>query len=232
VTTDDRGRLDYKDSGNPGEITSSDEGKVLADTSVPSDDGGMSVEIPKGTTVLDKNGQPVGEIGVESIDGDDVSGYDGGVFSFTGKAYECSPGGATFSPAVDLVFTFTEEEWEQFDGATPSVMYYNPKTKEWEEVETTYDPETRTVTASVTHFSKYAVFAKNDEAPAAAVAAETPVASVTPVTSGEETAGAGGSSAASGVILAFFMVGLVGVFGFGAYWFKKSRMEEEVFRDK
>lgn len=61
--------------------------------------------------------------------------------------------------AVTLTFEVNTERVSELDPSEVKAFYYNEETKEWEVLEdSSYDPNTGTVTATTTHFSTYGVF--------------------------------------------------------------------------
>ncbi|WP_449405392.1 PKD domain-containing protein [Methanolacinia paynteri] len=231
-----RGRLDYKNSENPSEVQSSEEGKVLADTRVPSDDGLVAVFISKGTLALDKSGNSIDEIVIEKSDEDSVpENDDSPVYEFMGRAYDFKPSGATFSPGIDIIFYLSSlGEYQAFDGKEPVIRYYNKAGKEWEDLKTTFDEDTMTVSATASHFSIYGLFAmsgtglsgEQDASAGQTSNAATREGTAAPINSHT------GTSSASSAILVLFTVGFVSIVSLGTYRFRKSRMEEEVFGEE
>ena len=141
-------------------------GGVLKPYRINSDEGTANLFLATGVTALLGDGKtPVSEITIADLESDEVPATpSGAIFSFLGYAVECSPAGATFSPAIDLTFTLTAEEWaemmEKVGGKAENlvVKWYNPSTSAWESVPTTVDTVHHTVTASITHFSTYGLF--------------------------------------------------------------------------
>jgi len=141
-------------------------GGVLKPYRINSDEGDANLYIKTGVTALLADGKtPVSDISIADLPTDEVPEVPtGATFTFLGYAVECSPAGATFSPAIDLTFTLTDEEWadvlEQLDGNLENlvVKWYNPLTGVWEHIPTTVDAVHHTVTASITHFSTYGLF--------------------------------------------------------------------------
>lgn len=139
-------------------------GGVLKPYRINSDEGTANLFLATGVTAL-VDGKPVSQITIADLESDEVpAAPTGATFSFLGYAVECSPAGATFSPAIDLTFTLTAEEWaevmEKVGGKAENlvVKWYNPSTSAWESVPTTVDTVHHTVTASITHFSTYGLF--------------------------------------------------------------------------
>lgn len=148
------------------DLLTSSWGGVLKPYRINSEEGTANLFLATGVTALLEDGKtPVGQITINDLESDEVPAVPtGATFSFLGYAVECSPAGATFSPAIDLTFTLTDEEWadvlEQLDGNLENlvVKWYNPLTGVWEHIPTTVDAVHHTVTASITHFSTYGLF--------------------------------------------------------------------------
>lgn len=140
------------------------------------------LSIGLGVYALDKNGAPLSEISMNDVAAANLPAVpSGGTFEFAGYAVECSPTGATFSPSARLTFSFTEAEWSAImtrahnDQGQIVVKWYNAANSVWVNMPTTVNVESRSVAATITHFSVFALFADTD-APSAPV---TPV--ITPV---------------------------------------------------
>ncbi|MDD4255148.1 MAG: hypothetical protein PHP59_07195 [Methanofollis sp.] len=137
-------------------LATSKSGEVQVSTTVRTTDGSGSVTIAAGTTARDRNGKPLGEVSVTTLDSPALPPVPAG--NTLGLALTCGPDGATFDPPITLIFTLTEDEWSRIaDTSVLHVVWYNPSTGSWEEVAATVDPATRTVTARVSHFSTYAL---------------------------------------------------------------------------
>ncbi|KAF5061702.1 MULTISPECIES: hypothetical protein [unclassified Methanoculleus] len=119
-------------------------------------DGTGAVTIREGTAALDADGNPLGEVTCSKVAAAEVPAAPPG--TTVAVALDCGPAGATFDPPAVLTYTLSAEEWAGIgDGATLSVMWYNPASKAWQEIAATVDPATRTITAEVGHFSIYAL---------------------------------------------------------------------------
>lgn len=92
--------------------------------------------------------------------------------AFLGIAVDLGPDGLSFSRPVAIVLRYSEDV---LDGAAPGtlrVWLYDTAAGEWRALEGVVDPVARTVTASVTHFSLYAILRPapcHDVAPPAGV---------------------------------------------------------------
>ena len=137
-------------------LTTSTAGVVLAPVTVTTENEIGAVTIPEGTTARDQDGNPLGEVTCAEVAQAEVPPAPPG--TNIAIALACGPAGATFDPPALLTYTLSEEEWGGIDeGAVLSVMWYNPETRDWQEITATVDPATRTVTAEVDHFSIYAL---------------------------------------------------------------------------
>ncbi|MFA5614468.1 MAG: LPXTG cell wall anchor domain-containing protein [Methanoculleus sp.] len=130
-------------------------GEVSEPVMIGTADGAGSLTIGEGTRARDADGNPLGEVTIARATAGLPPVPPGATIGF---ALDCGPAGATFDPPVTLTYTLSEEEWGRIsDSTTLQVMWYNPGTGEWQEVPTTVDPVTRTVTAEVSHFSLFAL---------------------------------------------------------------------------
>jgi len=137
-------------------LATSASGEVIETVTVRTADGTGAVTIREGTTALDAGGNPIGEVTCREVAPAEVPAAPPG--TTVAVALNCGPAGATFDPPAVLTYTLSAEEWAGIgDGATLSVMWYNPASKAWQEIAATVDPATRTITAEVAHFSIYAL---------------------------------------------------------------------------
>ena len=153
------------------------EGTVLITTQVNAIDGVGNLLLPIGTMAHDADGNPITEVSIEpSIEVPPVPA--GATFQFTGYTYRASPAGATFDPAITLTLEIPEDVWNTLDleSEQPAVKWYNEEIGGWEDIPTTFDPNTRTVKATVTHFSTFALFTEPVEV--AATPTETPTGGI------------------------------------------------------
>ena len=164
------------------------EGQTLATYSVSTPSEATvdaTVTVDQGTTITDPAGNFVNTVTIEQVSRQDVPSMpEGAAFSFAGTAVNCGPEGVTFSEPATLTFSLTEAQWDlamaQANG-NPSLMevqYFDKGTQSWVGVPTTVDLATHTVTASVTHFSLFALVII--QAPSATPAAAVPTAGVSP----------------------------------------------------
>jgi hypothetical protein len=144
-----------------GTLMTGSTGTVLKSIRVNAEDSVANLLVPIGTKALDKDGKPLSSIALNPITGSGVPAVPtGAVFQFAGYAYEAGPVGATFEPGITLTFDIPDDVWETLylPGNQLTVMWYNTETELWEEIPATVSPSSKTVTATVTHFSIYALF--------------------------------------------------------------------------
>ncbi|QYZ78748.1 hypothetical protein E2N92_04540 [Methanofollis formosanus] len=144
---------------------------------VVSSDRIATLSVPEGTAAHNSEGTPLDEITIRPAspgEVPDAAGVTG--FVAAGYTYLCGPAGATFDPAITLTFEIPAEKWKDLKEGDLTVRWYNAEAGRWEEIPTTIDYETMTVTAEVSHFSTFALFtaaqtpsAGDDDRPAAQV---------------------------------------------------------------
>ena len=111
----------------------------------------FSLTIEEGTVALDENNEPIESITITEVQ--DMPDLPENIISVP---YEFEPSGSTFEPPFELVWTFNHEDIT--DGETPVVMYFDGT--EWIEVDGVVDFENGTITAKISHFTKFAVFVR------------------------------------------------------------------------
>jgi hypothetical protein len=152
------------ETGSASPLIGSD-GKLLRPYTIRSPSGIAELYLPLGTYAVDADGNPLSEISVNDLDPADLPAVpSGAAYTFAGHAVVCSPSGARFDPAISLVFTFNADQWSEimqaaeYDASSLVVKWYDEEAGEWETVPTVVDPATRTVTASVEHFTVFGLF--------------------------------------------------------------------------
>lgn len=141
------------------------DGKLLRPYTIRSPSGIAELYLPLGTYAVDADGNPLSEVSIDDLDPADLPAVPAGAaYTFAGHAVVCSPSGARFDPAISLVFTFNADQWSEimqaaeYDASSLVVKWYDEEAGEWETVPTVVDPATRTVTASVEHFTVFGLF--------------------------------------------------------------------------
>lgn len=185
-----------------------------------------SVYISEGVQALEANGQPVVDITIEETQ--NVPSPGASTFVFAGHAVQVGPAGATFSPAIELTFQLTEEEWDALkEGESYVIKWFNAGTGEWEDIPTTVNPFTHTVIGQITHFSTFAVFKQIAEEPTPVVT-QSPSPTDVPTDTQTPTATAtGGDGEPTGgfpwvwVIVAIVLIAVIG----GGYYYMQQKNE-------
>ena len=140
------------------ELSINDQGVISQSTELQSADGRASVSIDAGVVALDQNtGAPVSSVSIDTLAPSDMPSVpQDNTVSFAGIAYELGPNGAQFSPAISITFTAPSGQV----GQDYTVRSYDHASGTWQDLPTTYDPQTGTITAEVSHFCCFAVFTK------------------------------------------------------------------------
>ena len=172
------------ETGSASPLIGSD-GKLLRPYTIRSPSGIAELNLPLGTYAVDADGNPLSEVSIDDLDPADLPAVPAGAaYTFAGHAVVCSPSGARFDPAISLVFTFNADQWSEimqaaeYDASSLVVKWYDEEAGEWETVPTVVDPATRTVTASVEHFTVFGLFVE----PGAATVVTPTTPTVTPAT--------------------------------------------------
>jgi hypothetical protein len=139
------------------ELPVNNQGVVTEGTELQAPDGLATVSIGQGVVALDPAGAPVASVSIDTMAPSEMPDVpQGGAVSFAGLAYELGPNGAQFSPAISITFTAPPGQV----GEDYTVRSYDHVTGTWQDLPTSYDPQTGTVTAEVSHFCCFALFTK------------------------------------------------------------------------
>ena len=137
-----------------GDVNSS--GRFTSSATASSADGDVTVNIPAGVTGLTAGGAPITQITITPITTDIPTPPSG-----TGALalyYDIQPSGSTFSSDITITLSFDPSIIAA--GSIPYVAWHNPVTGQWEQLHTvSIDMVNHTITASVDHFSTFAVLA-------------------------------------------------------------------------
>ncbi|GAJ10360.1 unnamed protein product, partial [marine sediment metagenome] len=123
-----------------------------------SDDGLCTLTIPRRTIGLTKDLMPLTKISMLPMDEPPPPPAGANVIGLT---YNFEPSGATFDPPIILEYTYDLADIPEGVAEEDLVIaYYDEATGEWIELEgCVVDPVTNTITASVSHFSTFAILA-------------------------------------------------------------------------
>ena len=145
------------DTGKTAKLYSNIQGVITQATTLQSADGLASVSIREGIVAKNSTGAALSSITINLIPAESVPGIpDGSAFTYAGMAYELQPDGSTFSPSISLSFTIPQAHW----GQDFFIRTFDHASGVWQEVPTTYNPNTGVVNAEVTHFCCFALFSK------------------------------------------------------------------------
>ncbi len=135
----------------------STEGVVFQDVTAQSFDELGRLRIDRGTRALDKLGNPLYWIIMLEMKNPPPppAGY-----IFVGLVYDFAPAGATFEPALPLIFTYDPALLrEGFDERNLIIAMWDEATGKWVILDSTVDPDANTTTTRVSHFTPFAVLA-------------------------------------------------------------------------
>ena len=147
------------DSGKTAKIYANLQGVISQATILQSSDGLATVTIGEGIVAKDSVGKSLSSIAIKAIPADEMHAIPpGSAFTFQGMAYDLQPDNATFSPEITINFTVPQARW----GQVFVVKTFDTPTGTWQDVPTRYNPNTGVVSAEVSHFCCFALFAKAD----------------------------------------------------------------------
>jgi PKD repeat protein len=145
------------DPGKTAIIYANPQGVITQTTTLQSTDGLASVTIGEGIVAKDSIGKALSSIAIKAISAEDLHAIPtGSAFAFQGMAYDLQPDNATFSPAIIINYTVPQARW----GQEFIVKTFDTTSGTWQDVPTRYNPNTGIVTAEVSHFCCFALFAK------------------------------------------------------------------------
>jgi len=127
-------------------------GEILKTIEATSEDGMLTMTIPEGTIALDKDGKRLASLETAVDESPPDPPEDAHVI---GLAYDFDPVGATFDPPLTMEYTYDPDALP--DVADLFLAYYDEEAGEWVELPCTVDPVNHTITASVAHFTTFAI---------------------------------------------------------------------------
>lgn len=143
--------------GTQNTFRTDDQGLLLDPITATSQDGNMTITIHTGTTCLDKDGNRLTSLTAESVS-PPAPPTD---TSIIGLAYDLRPDGATFAPPLIITFNYDPDNLpEGVAEGNLRVAYYDEATGTWVELVCTVDTVNNIITASVSHFSIFAVIGR------------------------------------------------------------------------
>jgi len=131
-------------------------GRLLNTVNMASNEGKIAIYIPKNTLCLDEKGKKLKELAVKVEE--EVPGLSEG-YLILSKAYNFSPGGATFNPYLKLTLAYEEEDIPE--GVTEGDLYIAYYNTDWVPLNSIIDIARNRISADVTHFTLFAIVAKS-----------------------------------------------------------------------
>ena len=133
----------------------SSDGEVKEPIEVNSEDGRLTVTIPKDTIANGEDGKRLKSLEITANENPPPPPEDVHIIDL---AYDFGPSGATFDPPITLEFTYDPDTTPEGVNEQDLVLaYYDENAGEWVELECTVDTATHTITASVPHFTTFAI---------------------------------------------------------------------------
>jgi hypothetical protein len=131
-------------------------GRLLKAVNIASNDGKIAIYIPRNTLCLDEKGKGLKELAIKVEE--EVPGLSED-YLISSKAYDFSPGGATFNPYLKLTLTYEEEDIPE--GLTEDDLYIAYYNTDWVPLDSITDTERNRISADVTHLTLFAIMAKS-----------------------------------------------------------------------
>jgi len=151
------GAIDTNLFGSVADFLINEAGVILEPITATSADGNLTMTIPAGTTALDADGNPLSTL-TSAVDVSPPPPPEGA--NIIELAYNFGPAGATFDPAITFEYTYDPANIAEGVAEGDLVLaYYDEAAGEWVELPSTVDPVTHTITASVSHFTTFAIIA-------------------------------------------------------------------------
>jgi hypothetical protein len=143
--------------GDTGKIIVGKDGKTVKAIEATSEDGMLTITIPMGTVLLDEDGNPPSTLTVE-VDATLPPSPEG--CAIIGLAYDFGPTGVTFDPPITFTWSYDPDILPAGIAEEDLILaYYDDDAGEWLELPSTVDTITNTITASVSHFTSFAIIA-------------------------------------------------------------------------
>jgi len=149
------------------------DGEILQTIEATSEDGNLTLYLPRGTIALDKYGNPLDSLEAAVDENPPPPPEDGYII---GLPYIFEPSGATFAPPITFIWSYDPEDLPEGVAEEDQVIaYYDEDAGEWIELKCVVDTENNTITALVSHFTTIAIIAVLPPPPAPIVAPPPPV---------------------------------------------------------
>jgi len=149
--------------GDTSKYKISAEGNLTQAVEVSSGDGRLTISLSKGTACLDQYGRWLSSITLKEETSLPPLPENHHIL---GQAYKLEPGGATFSPALNLTLSYEDNNTPQYMSEKDIyIASNNAASGSWSALPSQVDTENNTVTAPVTHFTTFAIMGARHAAP-------------------------------------------------------------------
>jgi len=132
-----------------------DDGVVQSTVEATSEDGNLTITIPEGTEALDEDGNPLTSLEADVDPSPPDPPEDDHII---GLAYDFGPDGATFKPPITITWSYDPDDLpDDVDEKDLVVAFYDEAKGEWVELKCEVDTVNNVITASVPHFTCFAI---------------------------------------------------------------------------
>jgi len=134
----------------------SSQGKILETIEAISEDGMLTISVPRGTIALDKDGRRLKSLSV-LVDETPPPPPEG--VHIIGLAYDFEPKAASFAPPIPLTWGYDPDALREGVAEEDLVLaYYDEDIGKWIEMDGVVDTENNIITASISHSTTFAIF--------------------------------------------------------------------------
>ncbi|GAI76990.1 unnamed protein product, partial [marine sediment metagenome] len=120
-----------------------------------SEDGNLTVTIPRHTSALGEDGKRLKTLEVAIDESPPAPPEDANII---GLAYNFNPAGATFDPPITFTWSYDPDALPEGVAEKDLVLaYYDKDAGKWVELDCVVDTKNNTITASVKHFTTFAL---------------------------------------------------------------------------
>jgi len=134
-------------------------GILSQDVELRSQDQPCLLHLLHNTQMLTADNHPLRSISLKALDQPPAAGKSQTLIA--GKACELDPNGATFNPAIALVFSYDSKSLPRgMDSRNLAVAFYDDHAGRWVELRTVVEMKTGTASVKLDHFSIYSLLAR------------------------------------------------------------------------
>ena len=141
--------------GSEASFPISSSGEILEPIEATSEDGMLTLTIPEGTIALDKDDNPLTSLEAEIDTSPSPPPEDTRII---GLAYNFGSDGTTFDPPITLTWSYDPNDIPDAVAEEDLVLaWYDEAGDKWVELDCVVDTENNTITASIKHFTTFAI---------------------------------------------------------------------------